>query len=113
MKRYEQYAGEIAELIRTHALRPGDRLPSGRQAVAGRGTSRCTVSKASYLLEARGLTKSRPRWGYYVNATARRQQAEPVVAAPLQRSLDVEISDLVFQVLGSTRQRDVVPLGSA
>jgi DNA-binding transcriptional MocR family regulator len=113
MKRYEQYADEIAELIRTQALRAGDRLPSVRQASAGRRISPSTVFQAYYLLEARGLVKSRPRSGYYVTARPPRLRAEPAVSAPLERSVDVEISDLVFQVVGSTRNRDVVPLGSA
>ena len=30
MKRYERYAQEIADLIRTQTLRPGERLPSVR-----------------------------------------------------------------------------------
>ena len=113
MKRYERYAEEIVELIRTQALRPGDRLPSVRQASASRRISPSTVFEAYYLLEARGLIKSRPRSGYYVNAKPAKQQAEPAIAAPLERSVEVAISDLVFQVIGSTRDRDVVPLGSA
>ena len=32
MKLYERYAAEIAELIRSQVLRPGERLPSVRQA---------------------------------------------------------------------------------
>ena len=113
MKRYERYAEEIVELIRTQALRPGDRLPSVRQASASRRISPSTVFEAYYLLEARGLIKSRPRSGYYVNAKPAKRQAEPAIAAPLERSVEVAISDLVFQVIGSTRDRDVVPLGSA
>ena len=113
MKRYERYAEEIVELIRTQALRPGDRLPSVRQASASRRISPSTVFEAYYLLEARGLIKSRPRSGYYVNAKPAKRQAEPAIATPLERSVEVAISDLVFQVIGSTRDRDVVPLGSA
>jgi DNA-binding transcriptional MocR family regulator len=112
-KRYEQYAQEIVELIRTQVLRPGDRLPSVRQASASRRISASTVFEAYYLLEARGLIRSRPRSGYYVNAKLAKQQAEPAVSTPPARSVDVEISELVFQVLGSTRDREVVPLGSA
>jgi DNA-binding transcriptional regulator YhcF (GntR family) len=46
MKRYEQYADEIAELIRTQVLRPGDRLPSVRQASTSRQISPSTVFEA-------------------------------------------------------------------
>src|SRR6185369_17435722 len=68
LKRYEQYAREIAELIESQALKPGSRLPSVRQASAQRRISPSTVFQAYYLLEARGLISSRPRSGYYVNA---------------------------------------------
>ena len=113
LKRYERYADEIGELIRTQGLRPGDRLPSVRQASASRGISPSTVFEAYYLLEARGLVNVRPRSGYYVNARRPSTQAEPAIAPPAPQSTSVEISELVFEVLGSTRHLDVVPLGSA
>lgn len=113
LKRYERYADEISELIRTQALRPGDRLPSVRQASASRRISASTVFEAYYLLEARGLVQARPRSGYYVNAPRQPVQAEPLIARPAPQSTRVAISDLVFEVLGSTRQFEVVPLGSA
>ena len=113
LKRYERYADEIAELIRTQALRPGDRLPSVRQACASRRISPSTVFEAYYLLESRGLVHARPRSGYYVNAPRAPAQAEPAAAIPAPQTTRVEISELVFDVLGSTREAGVVPLGSA
>ena len=76
MKRYERYAEEIATLIRKQTLRPGDRLPSVRQASASRKIS-------------------------------------PATSRPKSTSATVAISDLVFEVLGSIKQREVIPLGSA
>jgi DNA-binding transcriptional MocR family regulator len=113
MKRYEQYAQEITALIKTQTLRPGERLPSVRQASASRKISPSTVFEAYYLLEARGLIQARPRSGYYVSAQVQPAQAEPGTAPPGQQSTPVAISDLVFEVLESTRQLEVVPLGSA
>jgi DNA-binding transcriptional MocR family regulator len=113
MKRYEQYAEEIAEMIRGGVLRAGDRVPSVRQASANRRISPSTVFEAYYLLEARGLIRARPRSGYYVNARLAARQAEPAIAAPPERSVDVAVSDLVFQVVGAAKDIDVVPLGSA
>ncbi|MBS0426546.1 MAG: PLP-dependent aminotransferase family protein [Proteobacteria bacterium] len=108
--RYERYADEIAELIRSQALRAGDRLPSVRQASASRGISPSTVFEAYYLLEARGLIEARARSGYYVKAT----MATPSWAPTMPRdATEVAISDLVFQVLGSSGRPDLVPLGSA
>ena len=113
MKRYERYAQEIADLIKTQALRQGERLPSVRQASASRKISPATVFAAYYLLEARGLIQARARSGYYVHSTLAPVQAEPDTALTSTQSTPVAISELVFEVLESTRQGDVVPLGSA
>ena len=113
MKRYERYAQEIAELIQAQTLRPGDRLPSVRQASAHRKISPATVFAAYYLLEARGLVQARARSGYYVNALPQPAQAQPGTALPSPQSTPVAISELVFEVLESTRHLEVVPLGSA
>ena len=68
MKRYERHADSIAQLIHSGTLRPGERLPSVREASRTRGISPSTVFEAYYLLEAQGLIHSRPRSGYYVSA---------------------------------------------
>ncbi|WP_077038314.1 PLP-dependent aminotransferase family protein, partial [Pelomonas sp. KK5] len=112
MKRYEALAHEIAESIAAGQLRPGERVPSVREASRRRGVSPSTVFEAYYLLEARGLLVARPRSGYYVSAALGRQP-EPERSQPAGRERRVEISGLVFQVLGHARDRSLVPLGSA
>jgi DNA-binding transcriptional MocR family regulator len=114
MKRYEALAADIEASIRNGALRAGDRLPSVRQASSSRGISPATVFEAYYLLESRGLVRSRPRSGYYVAPAARALPPEPAQASrPDAQARPVEVSELVFQILGSAMSRDVVPLGSA
>ena len=114
MKRYEALAEEVAESIRRRLLKPGDRLPSVRQASAARGVSPSTVFQAYYLLEARGLVESRPRSGYYVTRAAGAQPPEPEQASrPDGESRSVDVSDLVFAVMQASMSREVVPLGSA
>jgi DNA-binding transcriptional MocR family regulator len=114
MKRYETLAEDIARSIQTGVLKPGERLPSVRQASAARQLSPSTVFQAYYLLEARGLVESRARSGYYVARAVPRLPPEPETASrPDGRSREVDVSELVFQVLQSAMQRDVVPLGSA
>ncbi len=117
MKRYERHADAIAQLIHSGALRPGDRVPSVREASRTRGISPSTVFEAYYLLEAQGLIHARPRSGYYVSdrlpGTTEASPAEPLPSQPAATSTDVAISDLVFEVLGLARDRDLVPLGSA
>ncbi|MET0808924.1 MAG: PLP-dependent aminotransferase family protein, partial [Pseudoxanthomonas sp.] len=114
MKRYESLAEDIARSIHDGLLKPGQRLPSVRQAAATRQVSPSTVFQAYYLLEARGLVQSRPRSGYYVATHASPLPPEPETAShPDGESRDVDVSELVFEVLQSAMAHDVVPLGSA
>jgi DNA-binding transcriptional MocR family regulator len=114
VKRYEALAADIAASIRNGLLKPGDRLPSVRQASASRKLSPATVFEAYYLLEAQGLVRSRARSGYYVADKPRRLPAEPqAVSAPDGEARPVEISAMVADMLRSAMSRDIVPLGSA
>lgn len=114
MKLYEALAEELADSIGRKVLKPGDRLPSVRQASAERRVSPSTVFQAYYLLEARGLVESRPRSGYYVTRAAVARPPEPEQASrPDGKSRQVDVSELVFEVLQSTMAHDVVPFGSA
>lgn len=114
MKRYETLAEDIAQSIRSGVLKLGDRLPSVRQASASRGVSPSTVFEAYYLLEARGLIRARERSGYYVIAGVRTLPPEPeIVSRPDGNSIAVDVSTLVFDILESSRSRDIVPFGSA
>ncbi|HEX7749078.1 MAG TPA: PLP-dependent aminotransferase family protein [Bordetella sp.] len=112
MKRYEALAQEIAESIAHGRLRPGERVPSVREASRSRGVSPSTVFEAYYLLEARGLIEARPRSGYFVSHAVNWQQ-EPESSRPVTKERAVEVSELVFQVLGHAQNRALVPMGSA
>jgi DNA-binding transcriptional MocR family regulator len=114
MKRYQALADDIARSIRQGLLRPGQRLPSVRQASAARKLSPATVFQAYYLLESQGLVRPRARSGYYVSEHVHALLPEPDAAsAPDGESRAVDISALVFEVLESAMARDIVPLGSA
>ncbi|RYY96007.1 MAG: PLP-dependent aminotransferase family protein [Comamonadaceae bacterium] len=112
MKKYEQLAQDIEALIAAGTLRPGDRLPSVRDTVSRRGVSPSTVFEAYYLLEDRGVVEARPRSGYFVKPP-RAPAQEPQSPLPRAESTGVAVSDLVLEVLGSIRDRGVVPMGSA
>jgi DNA-binding transcriptional MocR family regulator len=88
MTLYRDLAADLAELITRGTLRVGDRVPSVRQLCRERKISPATAMRAYESLEAQGLIETRARSGYYV-------------------------SDLVFDILAATRDREVVPLGSA
>lgn len=112
--KFELLARELEQQIAAGVLRPGDRLPSLRQACASRGLSPSTVSQAYYLLESRGLVRAEPRSGYFVAARADGVLlAEPQTSAPQSGSQTVEINDLIYTCLGLARARDIVPFGSA
>ena len=112
MTLYRQYASEIASMIAQGRLRPGDRLPSVREARARRGISASTVFQAYQLLERDGLVVARPQSGFYVNPpVAERRTA--VTTTSSAAAAEVQVSELVFQVLGQARTRGVAPLGSA
>ena len=113
MKLYEALADELASLMASGVLRPGEKLPSVRQQQERRGVSPSTVFQAYYQLEARGLIESRPRSGYYVAARRAAATPEPEVSRPGPDPTLVDVSGLVFQVLEASRAPGVVPFGSA
>ena len=113
MALYDTLAAEIEKSIRDGVLRTGDKLPSVRDACSSRGVSPSTVFQAYYLLEARGLIRARPRSGYYVSARAEPLPPEPGASCPDGESTELAISERIFDILGSVRNRDVAPLGSA
>jgi DNA-binding transcriptional MocR family regulator len=106
---YERLAGDLEALIRDGTLRAGARAPSIRALCRERATSPATVVRAYELLEARGMLESRIRSGFFVRGVASAPPA-PRASRPPER---VDVSQLVFQILEATRQRDCVPLGSA
>lgn len=113
MKLYQQYARELATLIGEGRLRPGDRLPSVREARARRGISASTVFQAYQQLERDGLVVARPQSGFYVDAPKLAEHRTLTASAPHADASEVRVSDLVFDVLGQVRARGTAPLGSA
>lgn len=113
MKRYEKFADEIAELVRTGVLTPGEKVPSVRHASRTYGISPSTVFQAYYQLESRGLIVARARSGYFVREHAQRKLHEPDIAVTQAATTDVDVSELVFSVLGSLKDPDTVAFGSA
>ena len=113
MKRYEKLADQIAELIRTGVLAPGEKVPSVRHASHTHGVSPSTVFQAYYLLEDRGLILARARSGYFVRELARHSLAEPQTSQQPAQTTEVDVSELVFSVLGSLKDPNTVAFGSA
>jgi DNA-binding transcriptional MocR family regulator len=111
MKLYHVVTQELERMIRGGSLGAGDKLPSVRMLSHARGVSASTVLRAYSMLELAGLIQAAPRSGYYV--TARPKPPVPRASMPKASSTRVAVSDLVFDILEASRDRDVVPLGSA
>jgi DNA-binding transcriptional MocR family regulator len=113
MNRYEELAELLAADIRSGQLAPGTRLPSIRKVIAQYGVSPATAFQAYYRLEERGLVRARERSGYYVAGTGLAHPPEPASSPAPLISASVDISELVFSVLGAVQDRSMLPLGSA
>ena len=113
MTLYKAYADEVASLIDSGALKPGQRMPSVREASRHRGLSVVTMLKAYHLLEARGRIVARERSGYFVSSQPKQNPPAPAISQPQTASTTVEKGDLIFDVIEAVKQRKVVPLGSA
>ncbi|OXC76517.1 aminotransferase-like domain-containing protein [Caballeronia sordidicola] len=113
MKRYERLASQIGALIERGDLPPGTRIPAIRAACDAYGVSPSTVFRAYYMLERQGLIVARPRSGYFVSAAAPGVPLHGAASTPDEPSKSVNISELVFEVLHSTRDMHTVALGSA
>lgn len=111
MPRYQQLADDLARLIHGGALRPGERLPSVREASRQRGVGESTVVRAYHLLEARGQIEARPRSGYFVRTP--RRAATPTPSTPTPDATPVDKGERIFQLLQAIKRPSVVPLGSA
>ncbi|PTW62574.1 GntR family transcriptional regulator [Breoghania corrubedonensis] len=74
-------AGRIVEhvsgLLSAGAYKPGERLPSVRQAAREQGVSKNTMAEAYDRLVAQGLLEARPGSGYYVAPFELRRPTQP------------------------------------
>ncbi|EPM97185.1 GntR family transcriptional regulator, partial [Pseudomonas syringae pv. actinidiae ICMP 18804] len=113
MKRYEKFAADISEMIRSGVLPAGEKVPSVRVASRTYSVSPATVFKAYYLLEDKGLIQARARSGYYVREHAANALTEPELVRHSSEGTELGVSDLIFSVLGSLKNPDTVPFGSA
>jgi len=112
MKLYQRLAEDISTLIRNGTLRLGERIPSVRELSRERNVSAATVVHAYELLEGQGFIETRPRSGFYVSGQWKASTAART-STPASRSTRVDVSELVFEVLESVRDRQLVPFGSA
>lgn len=109
----EQVANRIEKLIRSGALRPGDRIPSVRRACVQHGVSLTTAVRAYGSLEDRGLIEVRPKSGSFVRPHFRDRVLEPAPTRPRITAALVAVGSLQSRIFDAARLPNVVPLGAA
>lgn len=112
LPRFEQVADRIERDVRDGRLRPGERVPSVREATRQFGVSAGTAIAALRLLEDRGVIEPRPRSGHYVRALASPREAAPPTSAPSPVAREPHDSIAVTLNLDAMAP-DVVRLGAA
>ena len=109
---YESLATRLSEAIHAGTLRAGDRLPSVRRLSTQHRVSIATAVQAYRHLENQRLIEARPKSGYFVLARTN-PLAEPAASRPPAAPRFVGVTQLVMEVLESSRDANVIPLGAA
>src|ERR1700758_3503675 len=112
---YTQLVDDIAKSVSNGLLKPGDRLPSIRDASRARRLSITTVRHAYQVLESQGVIEGRPQSGYFVTTksaphTLAEIDAEAVDDADLQF---LDAGQYVLATLKAIRTNNAVPFASA
>ncbi|WP_298804568.1 GntR family transcriptional regulator [uncultured Pseudokineococcus sp.] len=88
---YEQVRAQLADLVTTGALGPGERLPPLRQLAADLGLAVGTVGRAYRELEAAGLVTSRRGGGTRVAGSAAAVRTPTEVAGPRLEGMALQL----------------------
>lgn len=112
---YTQLVDDIAKSVSDGVLKPGDRLPSIRDASRARRLSITTVRHAYQVLESQGVIEGRPQSGYFVTTksaphTLAETDAESGDDADLQF---LDAGQYVLATLKAIRTNNAVPFASA
>lgn len=110
---YRRLAEELAGLVTSGALRPGDRLPGVRGLARQRRVSLATVLAAYRLLEDRGVIEVRPQSGHYVASRPLVPVPRPEPSRPPVAREDVNVAELIQDLLARVNDPGVVPFGVA
>jgi DNA-binding transcriptional regulator YhcF (GntR family) len=102
---YEQVKRQIAALVASGELAPGDKLPTVRRLAADLGLATNTVARAYRELEVSGVVDTRGRGGTFVSGDevqrAARQAAQAYAAQV--KALGLDAADAVALVERSLR----------
>src|ERR1700754_3155873 len=105
---YLQVAEGLEKMIGEETLRIGDKLPSVRVLSEEYGISMGTAFQAYYHLEGKGLTESRPKYGYYVRFSLRRLPGLPKIAEPEPEPSEISVQEMIATVFQRFSREDFV-----
>jgi DNA-binding transcriptional MocR family regulator len=106
--RYEEVAVKVTGIIKNLNLNAGERVPSVRQVSKELQVSLTTVFQAYHLLEAKGLIVSRPRSGYFVNATAKNTLIQKPAGKYIPLPSQVTLNNMIANMIKNVREFGVV-----
>jgi DNA-binding transcriptional MocR family regulator len=102
--RYEEVAAKVTGIIKNLRLNAGERVPSVRQVSKELQVSMATVFQAYHLLEAKGLIVSRPRSGYFVNATAKNTLIQKPTGKYIPLPSQVTLNNMIANMIKNVRE---------
>ncbi|WP_133408455.1 PLP-dependent aminotransferase family protein [Parashewanella tropica] len=112
MSKYEQLMASIRNQINDGVWDVGEKLPSLRKQSSLSGLSLMTVLNAYQALESQGLVVSHPRSGYLVAPKITPPEYKKT-KANYHATEHINSNDLIFDVLQTSRQPDLINFGSA
>lgn len=98
---YAELSNNIARLIRSEVLKPGERLPSVRMLCQEHGISMNTAKRVFLELEAQSLIESKPQSGYFVSRLPFKRLPLPEVSKPSTVGQNKEPGDLLRKVFAN------------
>ncbi|MCG3729884.1 PLP-dependent aminotransferase family protein [Vibrio cincinnatiensis] len=110
MAKYEELVEGIQRQIKSGIWNPGDKLPSLRKQVEHTGLSLMTVLHAYQVLESQGWLIARPRSGYCVAPTVKKNQSQ-VTQAAISWTEKVDINAFIFEILQASKKPQMINLG--
>ncbi|MBB6502176.1 PLP-dependent aminotransferase family protein [Pedobacter cryoconitis] len=104
---YQKIANGLELQIRNNVLAIGDKLPSLRDFCKLHGTSQTTAIKVYYELESKGLVETRPKSGYFVSGSLKRNPGLPKTSQPGTESSNMPIEVLLEKVYSNAGPVDI------
>jgi len=99
---YQKIANGLELQIKNNVLAIGDKLPSLRDLCKIHGTSQTTAIKVYYELESKGLIETRPKSGYFVSGSLKRNPGLPKTSRPATESSNMPVEELLEKVYSNS-----------